>query len=407
MCRVFTRLPSLVLAAALLSAAPVAPAFADEEASVWRLFVADQAAPTVTVLDIGNDARWQFDLTGPARLYPTPSGRAVVAVQSDDETVDFLASGIVREAHDGHADIEIGAPRRIEETMKGPRPFHVVTHGDVVAINFDRGGYARFLTETDVLNGTIGGTRFPQNRAHHGFAVPLGDRVVSSVASEAPTAEGAAPPRVGIGVFTPDGAPVVAMAACTDLHGEAFSGDFLVAGCKEGVIALDTARTPPAFRMLAYPQAFPEGHTGTLLGARAMQAFLGNYGAGKVVVIDPVAKEPFTLVDLPFRRVDFVLDPARPQYGYILTEDGTLHRLDLLAGAIEASAPVTAPYSMDGHWRDPRPRLAVAGDHIVVTDPLKGLVRLVDWQTLAETGAIEVPGLPYNVVAIGGDGLTH
>jgi zinc transport system substrate-binding protein len=138
-----------------------------------------------------------------------------------------------------------------------------------------------------------------------------------------------------------------------------------------------------------------------------MQIFLGNYGSQSVVVIDPTEAPYFTRVDLPFRRVDFVLDPARPQFAYILTEDGTLHRLNMLSASVEHSATVTDPYSMDGHWRDPRPRLAMAGGSLLMTDPRESLLRVIDPATLAQDQAIEVEGLPYNLVAVGGSGLAH
>ncbi len=59
---------------------------------------------------------------------------------------------------------------------------------------------------------------------------------------------------------------------------------------------------------------------------------------------------------------------------------------------------------MDGHWRDPRPRLAVAGDYLAVTDPLKGLIRLVDTDSFEEERTIAVEGMPYTIVAVGGSG---
>jgi hypothetical protein len=43
----------------------------------------------------------------------------------------------------------------------------------------------------------------------------------------------------------------------------------------------------------------------------------------------------------------------------LLTEDGQLHLLNVISGEITKSVKITEPYSMDGHWRDPRPRLAV------------------------------------------------
>jgi zinc transport system substrate-binding protein len=138
-----------------------------------------------------------------------------------------------------------------------------------------------------------------------------------------------------------------------------------------------------------------------------VQAFLGNHGADGLVVVDPAEEPHMRRIALPFRRVDFVLDPARPMTGYVLTEDGTLHRIDMLAAEIAASARVTDAYSMDGHWNDPRPRLAMAGDAILMTDPRAGLLRVISAETLAETETIPVEGMPYNLTVTGGSGMTH
>ncbi|MFV0333149.1 MAG: hypothetical protein ACK5JR_03645 [Tropicimonas sp.] len=390
--------------AALLSAQA---ALAEDDHAAWRIFVADQATAGVTALDLdAPDKRWSFDLTGPSRLYPSPEGEVVVAVQSDHERVDFLRSGIELESHGDHSDLHVEDPSRLDVSLEGPRPFHVVNHDHTIAVNFDRGGYVALLDEHELPEGNVSG-RFEQARAHHGFAVPMGNYIISTVASEAPVEEDKLPPRIGIGAFNADGSPAGEMQVCTDLHGEAFSGNYLVAGCKEGVVAATVVNGMPEFSMLPYPADFPEGHTGTLLGSPVMQVFLGNYGKDAVVVIDPSTEPHFTRVDLPFRRVDFVLDEVNPQFAYILTEDGTLHRLNMLAGAVEQSAMVTQPYSMDGHWRDPRPRMAMAGERLVMTDPLSGLVRVINPADLSELATIPVEGLPYNIVTIGGSGLEH
>lgn len=52
-------------------------------------------------------------------------------------------------------------------------------------------------------------------------------------------------------------------------------------------------------------------------------------------------------------------------------------------------------------------RIAVAGDHVVVTDPLEGKLHLVDAASFARAGEIAVPGKPYNIVSVGGSGRTH
>lgn len=62
---------------------------------------------------------------------------------------------------------------------------------------------------------------------------------------------------------------------------------------------------------------------------------------------------------------------------------------------------VTEPYSKDGHWRDPRPRLAVADSQIAITDPRYSLVRVIDADTLKETPTIVVEGQPFSIVAVG------
>lgn len=382
-------------------------AWADEDATAWRLFVADHTDPIITAIDLeAPDQRWTFEVTGPARLYGSAGGALVTAVQSDNERVDFLSSGLILEGHGDHGDIDVSEPEVIG-SIEGPRPFHFVSHGGAIAINYDRGGYAGILEEDALLDGKIGELQFPMNVAHHGFVASMGDYFISTIASEEPVADDKLPPRIGIGTFAADGTAIGNTHICTDLHGEAFSGNFLLAGCKEGVIAFDTTGGPDAFTMLPYPADFPEGKTGTLLGAAAMQVFLGNYGADSVVIVDPTAEPYFTRVELPFRRIHFVLDPAKPQFAYILTEDGSLHRLNMISAEIEQSAAITQPYSMDGHWRDPRPRMAIADNRLILTDPLDASLRVIDLDEFAEIDRIALEGVPYNVIAVGGSGLTH
>lgn len=184
------------------------PASAEDEATAWRLFVADHGAPTVAAIDLdAPDRRWDFEVAGPARLYSAADDALVVAVQSEDEQVDFFRSGVEVESHGDHADIEVSQPEPIG-SITGPRPFHVVTHAGEVAINMDRGGYAAVLDEAAILRGETDAERFPLNVAHHGFAAGMGDYVVASVASEDPVAEDELPPRVGIGAFAEDGTPM-------------------------------------------------------------------------------------------------------------------------------------------------------------------------------------------------------
>ena len=68
---------------------------------------------------------------------------------------------------------------------------------------------------------------------------------------------------------------------------------------------------------------------------------------------------------------------------------------------------MTEPYSKDGHWRDPRPRLAVADGQIAISDPRHSLGRVVDAESLTETRTLAVEGQPFSIVAVGGSGASH
>lgn len=390
-----------------------------EDVTLYRVFVGDHAAPRVTVIDIeGHDHEghghdhdeaetWTFDTTGQVKLFGVAGGAVVAAVQSDDDAVHFFTSGISFEDHGDHSDIEVTDPSAIETVLTGPRPFHLVDHGGSVIINYDRGGYAEIIDAHHLSHGEVEVTHFAQSEPHHGFVAPLGGHWLSTVAPAAP-ADGSAAPRLGLQAFTIEGEPVGDLATCTAIHGEAFSGTYLAAGCREGVLTATAGAEGVVFNMLEYSADLPQGvTTGTLLGSTGIQVFLGNYGPNGLVVVDPVDAPHFRYIELPFRRVDFVLDPVRPADGYVLTEDGTLHRINLLEATITGSAKVTEAYSMDGHWNDPRPRIAMAGDDILMTDPNTGLLRVISAETLEEEDTIEIGGAPYNLTVVGGSGVNH
>lgn len=380
-----------------------------EDVTLYRVFVGDHADPRITAFDLDKpDNRWTFEINGQNRLYGVNDGAAVVAVQSDSDAVHFFNSGISLHAHGDHSDIEIADPAAVTETLTGPRPFHLIDHDGKVVINFDRGGYAAIVDAHELSHGELETARLPQARAHHGFAAPIGDLWVTSVASDAPVEGDAAPERIGLQPVNEDGTPAGEVATCTAIHGEAFSGAYLAAGCQEGVLTVTAGVEGPVAEMLEYPAELPSGQsTGTLLGSKSMQVFLGNYGAKGVVVIDPVDEPHFRYIELPFRRIDFALDPANARFGYVLTEDGTLHQVDVLDAEVAKSAKVSEPYSMDRHWNDPRPRLAMAGDEIVMSDPKAGVVRRISKEGLAEVGTIDVEGVPYNIAVVGGSGKVH
>ncbi|MBP1859730.1 hypothetical protein J2Z75_003247 [Rhizobium herbae] len=366
--------------------------------------------PVVRALDASSGSEiGRFDLGGFAALSLSDTGKTVFAVQGDKDTVQVISTGIALSDHGEHRDIAVSDPKLLPGVINGRKPGHVVTHGDDVAIFYDRGGKTDLFQESALLDGKNAAESIDTTAPHHGVAVPMGRNILVSVPNMTVEVKpDELPPRLGLRVVDRAGKQIGDVAPCTGLHGEATSARLVAFGCEEGVlVARPGGIDGPKLEMIAYGDDLPEGKVSTLLGGRSMQFFLGNYGEDKVVLIDPDSATPYRLVELTTRRVDFILDPAHARNAYILTEDGKLHLLDTVSGEITRSAAVTEPYSKDGHWRDPRPRLAVAGDHIAITDPRHSLVRMIDSGTFAETATIPVEGQPFAIVAVGGSGATH
>lgn len=377
--------------------AAVAAARADDD-ETWRLVVADHTAPVVRVLESDGTVAGTFDIAGPASLAAGPSGTVVHAIQTDADIIHAIDSGIVIKDHGDHADLVVGPPALLPETMTGSRPVHFVVHDGDIAVFYDGEGIAR-------IYGARGGSpRVVETAApHHGVAASIPDHVLVSI----PHPEDPSELPVGIRILDEAGAQVGPDHACPDLHGEAASGSMMALACATGILIVrPDGANPPAVEHIAYGADLPAGKSTTLLGASGLQYFVGNYGADAIVTIDPAAGS-FTRTALPNRRVHFAMDPERPQLVYVFTEDGRLHKVNAFTGSIEASVALTGPYSMDGHWRDPRPRIAVAGDAIFVTDPGAAALRVVDVESFEKTRDIAVEGMPYNILAVGGHGASH
>lgn len=402
-----TTLASLLLASAAamtLHAGAAAQGHDHDGTTHYRLFIGDHGEGVIRALDLGDGVvagSFHIDMT-PA-MTRSVSGRTIFAVQGDAGKVAVIDTGIAFEDHGDHADITVAEPRLLPVEIAGTRPAHVVEGSGTIAIFDDGTGGVTLFAEGGVLGEGFDPVTLEPGAAHHGLAAPMGNHIVVSVPSETTDA-----PRVGLKVIDREGVQVGEVVACPGVHGQAQSAGVFAFGCRDGVVfATPSGGSAPPVLAHVPTADLGEGHVSTLRGGTALKFFLGNFGPGAVVLIEPGSEDPFRRIDLPTRRIDFALDPVHARNAFILTEDGQLHLLDVIAGEITQSLQVTEPYSMDGHWRDPRPRLAVAGDHVAITDPLRGLVRLIGIDSFAEERTIPVEGVPYTIVAVGGSGVTH
>ena len=394
---------TLAIAATLASGA--AWADEDEEVTAWRLFVSDHAASTVKVVDpLDGELLETFAVKGPASLHRSTSGETVYAVQGAAGQVDAIASGIAFHDHGDHADIDVKEADRLHLDLEGAKPAHFVERQGYIAQWFDGEDAVRVFSEKAALEGKVEVRTADVGAAHHGVAVPYQNHVVVTI----PNPEDASERPIGARVVDYDGNQVGEDVACPGLHGSAGSGSLYALACDTGLLLVRSDGEVPVVEHLPYASSLPEGSSSTLVGGRGLQYFIGNYGADRIVVIDPSeGQNAFKLVQLPTRRVHFAVDPIRSRFAYVITEDGQLHKVDVLEGRIAQSLKLTDPYSMDGHWSDPRPRIAVAGDNVVVTDPLSGKLRLVNAESFEPAGEIALEGKPFNIVAVGGSGKIH
>lgn len=393
---------SMLLASAALLAATVAGA---EERSAVHLFVADHTDPVIQAIDAETAKPLaRFEIAVPATLFATESGRSVFAVQGAANRVSAFTSGIELDDHGDHGDIEIETPKALGVDIEGDRPVHFVDHHGNIALFFDGEGVARILREGDVLEGRAQAREVKADAPHHGVAVSYGEHVVITWPNRTDPTKN----PDGVRVLDGAGAQIGPDVECPNLHGEASSGNLLAIACRTGLLLVEAKGGRPEITLLPYAAGLPaDTKVSTLLGGTGLQYFLGNFGPSAVVLVDPEDQNAFRLVELPTRRVHFAVDPVRVKFAYVFTEDGKLHRINVLSGSIADTLEVTQPYSMDGHWNDPRPRVAVGGDEIFVTDPLAGLIHVIDAASFAKAREIEVPGKPFNIVAVAGSGAVH
>lgn len=377
----------------------------DDEVTAWRLFVSDHAEAVVNVIDaLDGDTLGTFKIKDPASLYRTESGETVFAVQGKAGVVSAISTGIAFHDHGDHGDIDIDDPKLLDVEFSGTKPGHFVERQGNVAQWFDGEDKASIFTEKAVLDGKSEVRSADVVAPHHGVAVPYDKNAVVSI----PNPEDASKRPIGARVVDFEGNTVGEDVACPGLHGSAGSGSIYALACDTGLLFITQNGVTPSIKHLPYSSAFPKGSATTLIGGKGLQYFVGNYGPDRIVLVDPSeADGGFRLIQLPTRRVHFAVDPIRAKFAYVFTEDGQLHQVDILKGEIVHSLKLTEPYSMDGHWSDPRPRIAVAGDNVVVTDPLNGKLHLVKAVSFEKVGEIAVEGKPFNIVAVGGSGMVH
>lgn len=375
------------LALLLLAALPAAA----QTETATRLIVADHAAPTVLVLAADGAPMLRLDTGEPVRLHEGAHHGQVALRAPVAGRVTLLETGLRLEGHGDHADLSVAAPALLPTLLQGPRPSHVTGGDGRVAVFFDGDG-------TVGVAGPAGITQLRAAHPHHGVAYPFagGMMLVSeAAANDRPS---------GVVLRGPDGAEVARSADCPRLHGEARTGPLIAFGCADGVLVFDT--TTKAFAKVPNPSDAGERMVRNLAGGEDWRLLVGDFGADGMVVIDPEART-MRRIALPARRLHFALDPNHAETLHVLTEDGTLHAISTLDGAVRATVRATGRYSLEGGGAVARPRLSAAGGQVAVSDPASGRVVLFDGATLAPGRTLALGGAPFDIRLVSLTGERH
>ncbi len=391
------RLAAVTLALAITSAHGA-------EKATFRALVADHANGKLTLIELPTGkAIGHYGVEGPARLKPNANGRMIYITQGQQGRINVFDSGISTVSHGDHFDVEVKAPRLLDATFTGGKPSHVNYGFGSAAFFFDETGTAQIVEERAIAGGKPKIATIRTASPHHGLAAPLRSHFAMSVPH--PTEAKGAP--VGIEVVKRDGTSVAKSSYCPRLHGEARLDSVSAYGCADGVLFLTEQKSKFSFQKVTYPDNVPkERMVRNLLGSQSVRSFLGDFGADGMVVIDPVTRG-FTFIQLPSRRMSFGRDPLLGELGFVMTEEGQIHRINALTGKLEQSLPVTEPYSMEGGFQVARPRVSASGGMVVVTDPSKGKIHIIDGEAMKLLRTVDVSGAPFDVAVVGAADADH
>lgn len=316
------------------------------------------------------------------RLNPAGDGRHVLV--SSTEGFEVLDTGVAAVPHGDHSHYYISEAKLTGSLVAAKKPGHVVTHAGKTAL-FDDGTGKVNVFETEALeDGKLEDselTTLTTSAPHHGVAVPLknGNLLVT---------EGTEEERHTVREVTPDGTTVTETTDCPGVHGEASAqdseggGDVVSFGCTNGSVVYRDG----AFHKVPVPESYQR--SGNQFGSPKSPVTLTDYKTVKPVEggepehptqvgLLNTADATTTTLELgsPYWFRSFARGPKGE--GLVLTGDGKLHIIDMAAGSVRTTTPVTGEWTEGEKWQDPGVNLKALGNVAYVSDPAAKKLHLI------------------------------
>jgi hypothetical protein len=416
----------------------------DHKVQRGRLIFADHEKPVVSILDLDTfQVTHRFDVSKQNPTLATiADGRYVVIKTGDDAgTVRFLDTGLIRESHGDHDDIEKSEPKLLEIALTGDRPAHVISQNGWVAVFFD--GPRPWEKKVDAKAALIRLNTLADKKPHvadwtgsgaqHGIAVPLGrDQWLISVAKPAyvkgdDKSVSSRPDGFQVLQFTKAGWKPGAsfndlsstQRSCKEFHGHAWLKNVHVFGCHQridgsersdgGMLVVEREKSGAwTSRKIAYPD---DRRASTIKSAEGGRYMVANYGLkapyDALLRVDPKAK---TIAEADA----FAVPDGQPACQYEvapggkrvvnLTPDGKLRLYDIAPQWKQAAAFDAVPaFDCQYGATTPTPTLAIIGDSAFISDPINRRIREYYLNTMKQGPDAPIDGMPANIAG-GGHG---
>lgn len=383
-----------------------------------RLVIAESGAASVSVYDLdSNEVHATHTLTSPASaLYTSPGGRYAVALQQNQDVVQFVDGGIWQEDHGDHMHDYKRDSNMMAWTLTGPRPTHFdVQPGNQAAIFMDGRGDAvppqysavRVISDASIASGAVV-AGLELDYAVHGLAEPRND--VLLVAFRAPDAPDALPTHLN--VFRRSGANYTFESQlptrCERMHGSYGSGNYTAAGCADGVLLATHGASGPTSGKVATPIRVSTiaGHPLQPDGFIA----IGNDGAGASATTRFFTIDAAAGTSAEFTPTGWTTGTLRRAHGFdhsgqtffILDSAGDLHAMRISGGAWTTAGKIAAAIpTMPAAAPFPSLTVNAATDEVYLSDPVAHQVVVIDSQSLQVKRRIDLGFSPSYLAWVG------
>lgn len=278
-----------------------------------------------------------------------------------NDSYQFLHSGVWIEDHGDHDHPYEEDAKIYDAIISANQPAHVVSFENQVAVFNDGSGAVQVyqLGNHSIENEPKLSYEY-KGIAHHGIAIPMKDQ---KLAVSYPANEGDRLPN-GVKIVDKDGKEqAVVTSSCEQLHGAAYSNEFLAFGCQGKVVLYDMQKNESKDIELKNK----ENRVSSIYFSEDSDYLFTNYfEEGKplteIGIINRKNGE-MSYVTLPAAYKSAFL--ATKDYGYVLAEDGYLYEIDYKGAQIKTKIHALNPFDLT----EESPSVHAMNDHIYIVMP--------------------------------------